>query len=180
MARRVSNRRSLPGLGPLLSEIYLASARELSVPKHPQGTISPVLLDAAAPDRADSMAKLVYSSLDNRSPAGPRSDAGNLVQVVCNAGDYAIDLQIEPEFEAAEISLVGQVANRSVPGAPLAGAPVRLMARKKQLSTALTNDRGEFCLVTRLQKGLKLCIDIEAADLRVGIPLDKLMVGFEL
>ena len=179
MARRVSNRRPHTRLRPLLSQIYLASARELSVPEHPRAPVPPVLLDDAAPGRTGLMAKLVYSSLDNRASAGPRSDAGNLVQVVCNAGDYAIDLQIEPEFESAEIALVGQVVSRAVPGAPLAGAPVRLMAREKPLATAQTNDRGEFCLVSRLQKGLKICIDIEVADLRVGIPLDKLMAGFE-
>ncbi len=166
MARRVSNRRrSFSRLAPLLSQIYLASTRELCGPEHLARTPN---------------AKLVYSNLDNRATEGPRSDAENLVHVVWNTGDYAIDLQIEPEFETAEMALVGQVVSRAAPGEPLTGAPVRLMARSKQLVMAETNSRGEFCLVSRLQKGLKLCIDITGADIRVGIPLDKLTGGFRL
>jgi hypothetical protein len=124
-----------------------------------------------------SSGRLVYSNLDSLPAGGPRSDAGSLVQAVWNSGDYSLELQIEPEFETAEMALVGQVSNRTAPGQALAGAPVRLMASDKQLAGTETNFRGEFCLVSKLRKGLKLCIDIAPADLRVGIPLDKLIAS---
>jgi hypothetical protein len=126
-----------------------------------------------------STAKLVYNSLDNRAPEG-RSDSETLVQVVCNAGDYQIDLQIEPEFESGQMALTGQIVNRTDSGMPLAGAKVRLMSRSKLMASGQTNTCGEFSLVSRFQNSLKLYIDIEGAGLRVGIPLDKLLVGFQL
>jgi hypothetical protein len=111
---------------------------------------------------------------------GARSDTQSLVQAVCQAGDYTIDLQIEPEFEAGEMTLVGQIVSRATADEPLAGAPVRLMVRKKVVALAQTNRFGEFCLVSRLQSGLRLSVDIEVVDLRVGIPLGKLMAGLRL
>ena len=100
--------------------------------------------------------------------------------MVCNAADFAIDLQIEPEFEAAGMALVGQLVNRTASDAPVASAAVRLMAREKLFATTQTNSCGEFCLMARLQTGLKLYIEIASADLRVGIPLDRLTKEFRL
>ncbi len=108
------------------------------------------------------------------------ADAEDLVQVVCNAADYAIDLQIEPEYESAVISLVGQVGRRTGPGEPLGNVGVRLMVRNRLLAETRANDQGEFCLGSRIHNGLKLLVDIEGAGLRVGIPLDRLTARFRL
>ena len=124
--------------------------------------------------------ELIYPKLDAGPHGGPRSEAETVVQVVCHAGDYCIDLQIEPEFETAAMAVVGQVVRRTAPGEPLAGAAVRLMARKKPLVVAQTNSCGEFCLVAGMQRGLKLYIEIERDGMRVGIPLDKLTNGFRI
>ncbi len=108
------------------------------------------------------------------------ADTENLVQVICTAADYAVDLQIEPEFENATISLVGQVVGRTASADPLGAVAVRLMARKRLLAEVGANSRGEFCLVSRIQNGMKLFLDMEGAGLRMGIPLDRLTARFRL
>jgi hypothetical protein len=122
-------------------------------------------------------ARLVYSSLHDPAIEGARSSTDALVQVVYHSGDYAIDLQIEPEADSSAMALVGQAVNRKLPGQPLAGVPVCLMARKKLLATTQSNRFGEFCLMSEFQNGLKLCMPIEAIGRHVEIPLDKLLAG---
>ena len=131
------------------------------------------------PDWPCFTAQLVYCRAENSARDGPLSDAETVVQGVCTVGEVAIDLQIEPAFEAAEMALVGQVVNRHS-GEPFAGAPVRLLARKKLLATNQTNSRGEFCLVSSLQSGMKSILEIDAAGRRVRIPLDKPTARFRI
>ena len=126
-----------------------------------------------------STAQLVYCRAENSARDGPLSDAEAVVQGACTVGEVAIDLQIEPAFEAAEMALVGQVVNRHS-GEPLAAAPVRLLARKKLLATTRTNSCGEFCLVSSLQSGMKSILEIDAAGLRLRIPLDKPTARFRI
>ncbi len=131
---------------------------------------------AAEPNRL--RARIVYTSLDKRGPAGLGPNDETVVQVVCNAGDYNIDLQIEPELEAGEMVVVGQVVDRTASAKPLAAAAVRLMAKKKLVAAGETNTCGEFCLVSRLQNSFTLYIDLDDAGQRVGIPLNRLTAGF--
>lgn len=135
--------------------------------------------DPLQPDWPCFTAQLVYCRAENCARDGPLSDAETLVQGVCTVGEVAIDLQIEPAFEAGEMALVGQVVNR-LSGEPLACAPVRLLARKKLLVTTRTNSCGEFCLVSSLQSGMKSILEIDAAGLRVRIPLDKPTARFRI
>ena len=135
--------------------------------------------DPLQPDWPSSTVQLVYCRAENSVRDGPLSDAETVVQGVCTVGEIAIDLQIEPAFEAAEMALVGQVVNRHS-GEPLAGAPVRLRARKKLLATTRTNSCGEFCLVSSLQSGMKSILEIDAAGRRVKIPLDKPPARFRI
>src|SRR6516165_11317814 len=83
--------------------------------------------DPLQPDWRCFTAQLVYCRAENLARDGPLPDAETVVQGVCTVGEVAIDLQIEPAFEAAELALVGQVVNRHS-GQPLAGALVRLLA----------------------------------------------------
>lgn len=135
--------------------------------------------DPLQPDWRCFTGQLVYCRAENLARDGPLSDAETVVQGVCTVGEVAIDLQIEPAFEAAEMALVGQVVNRHS-GEPFAGAPVRLLARKKLLAANQTNSRGEFCLVSSLQSGMKSILEIDAAGRRVRIPLDKPTARFRI
>jgi hypothetical protein len=102
-----------------------------------------------------------------------------MVQAVYHAGDYAIEVQIEREPESAEMAVVGQVVNRDSSGVVLADVPVLLMARSKVVARTQSNRFGEFCLVCRVQQGLKLCMQIEEIGKRVEIPLTRIMEGLQ-
>jgi hypothetical protein len=174
------------GMVMLLTRVQQLSAQRLTVPEE-LVTLAKAMLPArpAVSTEADwtailprLAAKLVYTNLGNRAAQGVRSVVDTLVQVVYQAGDYGIEVQIEPEPEAAAIALVGQVVNRAASGEPVAGARVRLMGPKKLLSSTQSNRFGEFCVLSKMHRGLRLSIDIEAVGRRVEIPLDKLMAGF--
>lgn len=109
--------------------------------------------------------------------AGTRSALDATVQAVYHAGDYTIDLQIEPGTETSEMALVGQVVNRAESSEPLTGVPVLLTVRNKQVAESQSNRFGEFCLVTREQRGMKLCLEIRNIGKRIEIPLRELMAG---
>jgi len=168
----------------MLRRVHQLAAEETGVPQHlvrsANAVFRPPLPNLPSMDWTflpRLAAHLVYSSLNDPATEGARSSTDALVQVVYHTGDYAIDLQIEPEADSRAMALVGQVVNRKSPGQPLAGVPVCLMARKKLLVTAQSNRFGEFCLMSEFQNGLKLCMPIEALGRQVEIPLDKLLAG---
>lgn len=171
----------------MLHRVRQVGAQEPNVPEHlvesakavfpPQPPVVPSMDWVALPRLA---VQLVFSSLNEPAPEGARSSTQSLVQVVYHTGDYAIDLQIEPEADSTAVALVGQVVHRKAPGQPLAGVPVSLMVRNKTIAVAQSNRFGEFCLMSKFQNGLKLCMPIEAVGRRVEIPLDRLLAGLRL
>jgi hypothetical protein len=124
------------------------------------------------------LAQLVFTSLEQALPEGTRTGPESAVQAMFHAADYAIDLHVEREPESDEMALVGQVVSRAG-GEPLGGVPVLLVARNKPVVRSQSNRFGEFCLVSRVQQGLKLCVLIEALGKRVEIPLTRIMAGHE-
>lgn len=123
------------------------------------------------------VAKLVYNGLAGQALAGARSVTGETVQLMYHAGDWAIDLQIECEPESSEMALVGQIVDRAASGNSLAHLPVVLMARKKFIAQAWSNQFGEFCIVSRVQPGMKLCMPLKGAGKQVEIPLGRILAG---
>ena len=108
---------------------------------------------------------------------GACTSAEGSALMIYHAGDYAVELQMEREPESTEMALVGQLLNRADSAKPLSHAPVLLMGRNKVLSQAETSVFGEFCLMGRVQQGLKLCIAIADIDQRLEISLNKMMAG---
>ncbi len=168
----------------MLRRVHQLAAQRPAVPEHlvrsAKAVFQPHLPSLPSMDWAllpRLAARLVYNSLQDPAIEGARSSTDALVQVVYHSGDYAIDLQIEPEADSRAMALVGQVVNRKQPGQPLAGVAVCLMARKKLLATAQSNRFGEFCLMSEFHNGLKLCMPIAAIGRHVEIPLDKLLAG---
>lgn len=169
-------------LAALVSRIHRTGAGEVTVPSHLVHSAKAVFPALNAPGGSPVWtllprlaATLVFSSLNDVESEGARSAAGTLVQAVYHAGDYAINLQIEPEPESRDMALVGQVIRRTAEGEPVADIPVHLMVREKLLAAAQSNRFGEFCLVSKFQNGLKLSMPLEDAGRRVEIPLDKMI-----
>ena len=124
-------------------------------------------------------AQLVYTSMAEPAPEGARTAPDETIQVMYHAGDYAIDLQIEREPESAELALVGQIVNRMSAGAPMPNLPVVLMARTKLIAKSHSNRFGEFCLVSKMQGGLRLCIPLAGVGRQLEIPLTRVMAGLQ-
>src|SRR5664279_5789968 len=131
--REAMERHLSEGCGPcarlaaLMGRIHQASAEEVTVPPHLVRSAKAFFPALQNPDGAPAWAllprlaaQLVFSSSNQPSPEGARSGAAALVQVVYHAGNYAINLQLEPEPECREMALVGQVINRAAAGEPVA------------------------------------------------------------
>ncbi|MDR3701538.1 MAG: hypothetical protein P4L56_17955 [Candidatus Sulfopaludibacter sp.] len=168
----------------LLGRIHQAGADEVTVPEHLVRSAKEIFPARRMPEYSSNLdllprlaARLVFSNLRDPAPEGARSTAGNLVQVIYHAGDYAIELQLEPEPESHEMALVGQVVNRASASEPVPGFPVRLMAGKKLLAATQSNRFGEFCLVSKFQRGLRLSMPMESVGRLLEIPLDRFVAG---
>jgi hypothetical protein len=121
--------------------------------------------------------ELVSTKIATPAADGGSRAADSAIQSTYHAGDYAIDLEITREPESTELAVVGQIVNRASSGAPLPGLPVLLMSQKKLVAQANSNRFGEFCLVSKEQSGLELCLPIETAGKLLEISLTKVLVG---
>jgi hypothetical protein len=110
---------------------------------------------------------------------GERSIAEPTVQLVYEAGDYAVDIQVEREPDSPMVAVVGVVANRAGDAMPIGGVPVLLVARHKLLARSASNRAGEFCMTSRALQGLKLCLQFEEIQHRVEIPLTRTMLDLQ-
>ena len=166
-------------LGPA-DRVHPAMSEEPAVPEHLVDSAKAIFSKRRSRRTRKALpaapASLVFVN-NNAVAAGSRSLLDASVQAVYHSGDYAVDLQIEPETEANEMALIGQVVRRNEPSEPLAGIPVLVKAGNKEVAESQSNRFGEFCLVVRTQRDLTLCLDIEEAGNRVEIPLTQFMTG---
>jgi hypothetical protein len=116
-------------------------------------------------------AQLVFDSSSQFLPQGARSASEATVQLVYEAGDYAIELQIERESDCDEMILLGMVSNRASARPLEAGVPVLLAARNHVIGRSETNRSGEFCITFPMQPAIKLRLPLEEIGRLVEIPL---------
>jgi len=111
----------------------------------------------AKPRKASSkLAELLFDSFRNPLEAGVRSTASTARQVLYGAGDYRIDMRLEPLTDSERVAVVGQVLNVADPLSQPTSTPVILYKGNKILSTAQTNPFGEFHLECELAEDLRL------------------------
>jgi hypothetical protein len=165
----------------LLMRVCQESAREPEVPKRLTAGAKAVF--RARRSRAESPAwmllprltpKVVFDSRAQLLQAGARAAPQPLMQLVYHAGDYAIELQMECEPDSPEIAVMGQVVHRAGFEKPLDRLPVLLMLRDRLIARTETNQCGEFCLTSRIQKGLKLSMPVQGMGKRLEIPLHRI------
>lgn len=116
------------------------------------------------------LADLLFDSFRNPMQAGVRSTATTARQLLYGAGNYRIDVRIEPLDDSEKLALVGQVLNASDPAKTMPSLPVVLYKGGKILSVSKTNSFGEFHLECNLQHDLKLHFKIPG-EKEVWIPL---------
>jgi hypothetical protein len=115
-----------------------------------------------------AIASLVFDSLARPAVAGVRSTETTNRQLLYNAGDYSIDLQIAPSNQA-RAELVGQILREGeTTFESVANLKLELSREGKKLFDAFTNEMGEFT-ISGIEPGL-YDLQIETPDGRLSAP----------
>ncbi len=169
-------------LADLVARIQHESAAEQAVPEH-LVLAAKAVFRPGAPEPSDWMAlprlaaQCIFDGLAGLAVEGARSAAAGEAHMVYQAGDYAIDLQVERDPESDEMALVGQLSDRLHTGCSVSHVPVLLTARSRVIARAESNRFGEFCLVGRALPGLTLRVPLESLGKQVVIPLAAMLEG---
>lgn len=103
-------------------------------------------------------ARLVFDSFREPSIAGVRSIRQVARQALYEAGEYAIDLRLEPDSDPAQVVMVGQIARREPTATPMNPSVVALIGHRREIAKTVTNSFGEFQLVYHPSAPLRLRI----------------------
>lgn len=114
-------------------------------------------------------AELTYSSLRDPLPAGTRTAHAGFAQVVYRSGPYRVDLRVEGS------ALVGQVSQEEPAGTGLGVFAVGLLAGKKVMAQAVSNEFGEFCLEYASRSNMRLVVAISKKSC-IELPLTPLQL----
>ena len=118
-----------------------------------------------------TLARLVFDSFRQPAAAGVRSGRQLARQTLYEAGDYTIDLRLEPDLDPTQVVMVGQIANRVAPEQPPGSVPIVLRGGEGEVGRAVTNEFGEFQLVYRPKMPLRLLIPVPPRpDVEIVIP----------
>jgi hypothetical protein len=130
------------------------------------------LLHGSRPPRSKkaTLAELLFDSFRTPLAAGVRSATASHRQLLFGAGDYRVDVRIEPQEDSDRVSLVGQVLNASDPNERLASAPVVLSRGGKVVARCLTSQFGEFHLQCGLESKYQLRVELPGKT-GLAIPL---------
>ena len=121
------------------------------------------------PKRA-AHAKLLLDSLLQPHFAGARSSEITVRQLLYGAGDYHIDIRIEPQEDSDKVALVGQVLNAEDVDNYIDQAVVILFQAGRVCAESFTNRFGEFRLECQLESGLQLRVRLpHGTELRVPV-----------
>ena len=139
----------------------VAEARELFQPPVAAGWI----------DQLEQLAaELVFEIRQEWQPAGVRSSAGSGQRLLFEAGDYSVDLNLEPSgTESREI--VGQIASKLDLREKLEGVVVQVMSTGKTLGETATNRFGEFMIEYPVDKHVVLRFALKHRGQRIDLPL---------
>jgi hypothetical protein len=95
-------------------------------------------------------AELISETQLGLQPAGVRSAAGIFdsggVRRIYRAGDYSINLTIEPSSAGGAQEIIGQISNIIEPDEPMEGVAVQIAARGRILDETRTTRFGEFLI----------------------------------
>lgn len=106
------------------------------------------------------IASLLFDSFRGPLLAGVRSSGSASQQLLYGAGDYRIDVRIEPQMDSEKVVLIGQVLNSADPDERLSAAPISLLKGRKILAEAVTSEFGEFHIECELQGGIRLVVTL--------------------
>jgi hypothetical protein len=104
------------------------------------------------------VASLLFDSFRSPLLAGVRSTESASQQLLYGAGDYRIDVRIEPQMDSEKVVLIGQVLNAADPDERLSALPVNLLRGRKILAESVTTQFGEFQIECGLEECFRLTV----------------------
>ncbi|HEY4950190.1 MAG TPA: hypothetical protein VIH88_07650 [Candidatus Acidoferrales bacterium] len=104
------------------------------------------------------VASLLFDSFRSPLLAGVRSAESASQQLLYGAGDYRIDIRIEPQIDSEKVVLIGQVLNAADPDERLSALPVNLLKGRKILAESVTTQFGEFQIECGLEECFRLAV----------------------
>jgi hypothetical protein len=118
------------------------------------------------------VARLIFDSFREPAMAGIRSSQQLARQTLYEAGDYTIDLRLEPDAASSQVVMVGQIANRLDPTRTASEWVVVLCAGHHELGKTATNQFGEFQIAYASASRLRLVIHVDdgSQELEVLLP----------
>lgn len=121
-----------------------------------------------------AIASLVFDSFARPAVAGIRSTDSTYRQLLYNAGDYSIDLQVAPKPQA-NVELVGQILREGETSfESVANLKLELAAEDRKIAEVFTNEMGEFTISGLAQGIYDLRIETPEGSLTAkGIPVTK-------
>jgi hypothetical protein len=116
-----------------------------------------------------AMVEVLFDSARTPLFAGVRSQASAARQLLFGAGNYRIDIRVEPQPNSDKISLIGQVLRTTDPSAGLAAIPVVLIKGRKVMAETSTSQFGEFQAECALKGRFDLWLRLPYEELRLPI-----------
>jgi len=110
------------------------------------------------PHAKSEVASLLFDSFRSPLLAGVRSAESSSQQLLYGAGDYRIDVRIEPQMDSEKVVLIGQVLNAADPAERLSALPVNLLKGRKILAYSVTSQFGEFQIECGLEECFRLAV----------------------
>jgi hypothetical protein len=108
-------------------------------------------------------AQVLFDSSLDPLPSGVRSTAPTSRQLLFGAGQYRIDVRIEPQVDRDQVTLVGQLLTAAGEGKGVESARVKLVKGRKVVAETSTSEFGEFHLDCELE-GVELHVLVQPEE----------------
>lgn len=158
-----------------LTEIAILAAQDVAV-EPPEQVVMRAHAIFTAPEPRDWIerleqlaAELVFDSERDLQPAGVRSVESGAVRLLYRAGDYSIELMLEPAEGSCEI--IGQIANETNQSDDLNGAVVQIVSAGQTLGETETNQFGEFMIEQPDSRSAILRVAVKRYGKKIDLPL---------
>jgi hypothetical protein len=159
----------------LWQRVHRMAGRELayeppeSAVRNSKATFALHMASKSRPKRAVRTNLLLDSFLQPQL-AAVRSSEFTVRQLLYGAGNYHIDIRIEPQEDSEKVALVGQVLNAEDVDTFIDQASVMLFQAGRVRAESFTNRFGEFRLECELESGLQLRVRLSnGTELRVPV-----------
>jgi len=105
--------------------------------------------------------ELLFDSLVQSPRNGLRGAVISARQLLFRIGAVFVDIEVGSEANSDRCSLIGQMLDSSNPGQRLAGVPISLLRRGRNVVRTSSNENGEFQLQFVSKSDLELSVEVD-------------------